>query len=307
MRAGSQGARRPGWVSQELFPFESHFVEIDGHLVHYVDEGAGPTLLLLHGNPTWSFVYRDVIGDLRDEFRCVALDYPGFGLSTAAPGYRFAPDEHAAVVRAVIEHLDLSGVTLVMQDWGGPIGLAAAAPIPQRFDGLVVANTWAWPVNGDLHFEFFSRAMGGLLGRELIRRLNLFVNALLPAGHRRRRLSAAEMAHYRAALSTRHRRHASAVFPHAITSSRTFLAQVERDLDTLARLPALILWADADIAFRERERHRWEATLPHSTTTILHGAGHYLQSDAPADFAEAIRHWAKNIESPSDTPPLPRD
>lgn len=77
---------RPAWVSDELFPFESRFVELDGNVVHYVDEGSGPTLLFLHGNPTWSFEYRDVIRFLRDGFRCVAVDYPGFGLSSPTPG-----------------------------------------------------------------------------------------------------------------------------------------------------------------------------------------------------------------------------
>ena len=90
---------RPAWVDDELFPFESRFVDIDGHSVHYVDEGSGPTLLFLHGNPTWSFVYREVIESLRDEFRCIAVDYPGFGLSSAAPGYRYLPAEHAQVRR----------------------------------------------------------------------------------------------------------------------------------------------------------------------------------------------------------------
>lgn len=85
---------RPVWVDDELFPFESRFVAIDGHTVHYVDEGSGPTLLMLHGNPTWSFVYRDVIAALRDEFRCVAIDYPGFGSSSARSGYRYLPEEH---------------------------------------------------------------------------------------------------------------------------------------------------------------------------------------------------------------------
>jgi haloalkane dehalogenase len=74
MTAGS----RPAWVDDDLFPFESRFLTLDGHTIHHVDEGAGPTLLFLHGNPTWSFVYRDVIGALRDEFRCIALDYPGW-------------------------------------------------------------------------------------------------------------------------------------------------------------------------------------------------------------------------------------
>ncbi|HVA59701.1 MAG TPA: alpha/beta fold hydrolase [Mycobacteriales bacterium] len=85
---------RPAWVDAELFPFQSRFVDIDGHTVHYVDEGSGPTLLLLHGNPTWSFVYRDVIRTLRNEFRCIALDYPGFGLSTTVPSRKNSQRRH---------------------------------------------------------------------------------------------------------------------------------------------------------------------------------------------------------------------
>jgi haloalkane dehalogenase len=133
---------RPTWVDDELFPFESRFVAIDGHTVHYVDEGSGPTLLFLHGNPTWSFVYRDAIRSLRDEFRCVAVDYPGFGLSSPSAGYRYLPEEHAQVIAAFIDTLDLSGITLVAHDWGGPIGLAAVEQQPTAFDRLVLANTW---------------------------------------------------------------------------------------------------------------------------------------------------------------------
>lgn len=117
-------AERPAWVDDELFPFESRFVDIDGHSVHYVDEGSGPTLLFLHGNPTWSFDYREVIESLRSEFRCVAVDYPGFGLSVAAPRYRYLPAEHAEVIGGFVDALALSGATLVAHDWGGPIGLA---------------------------------------------------------------------------------------------------------------------------------------------------------------------------------------
>jgi haloalkane dehalogenase len=82
---------RPPWVDHELFPFTSRFIDVGGHTVHYIDEGSGPTLLFLHGNPTWSFVYRDVIRQLRDQFRCVALDYPGFGLSSPGPGTSAEP------------------------------------------------------------------------------------------------------------------------------------------------------------------------------------------------------------------------
>src|ERR1035438_5030215 len=90
MSTGSFGRGvRPVWVDDKLFPFTSRFVELSGNVVHYVDEGEGPILLMLHGNPTWSFVYRDVIAQLSGSFRCIAPDYPGFGLSSPAPGYQF--------------------------------------------------------------------------------------------------------------------------------------------------------------------------------------------------------------------------
>ena len=198
--------------------------------------------------------------------------------------------------------LDLRDVTLVAHDWGGPIALAVAQTSPERFTRLVLANTWAWPVTGDLHFELFSRLMGGPVGRELIRRLNLFVNVMIPLGHRRRRPSAAEMAHYRAALATRQRRHANAVLPQAITGSRPFLQEVADGLGTVEALPTLLLWADADIAFRETERRRWQERLAHRTDVTLPGAGHFPQSDAPEEFADAIRRWWSESDRPGRRP-----
>jgi len=87
-------------VSDQLFPFESRFLDVNGAQVHYIDEGVGPVFLGLHGNPTWSFLYRHIVQGLRDRFRCVALDYPGFGLSVAPAGYRYTVAEHARVVEA---------------------------------------------------------------------------------------------------------------------------------------------------------------------------------------------------------------
>lgn len=280
---------RPSWVDDELFLFESRFVTIDGHAVHYVDEGAGPTLLLLHGNPTWSFVYRDTIRALRNEFRCIAIDYPGFGLSSPAPGYRYLPEEHAGVVAAFADTLALSGVTLVAHDWGGPIGLAVVEQRPAVFDGLVLANTWAWPIDA-LPVQLASRLLGGPLGRLLIGQFNLFVNAMIPAGHRLRKPTDDEMAHYRNAL-TAERRQASAVLPRAITGSRAFLADVESGLPALTALPTLIVWGDSDIAFGNKELRRWEQMFTDHDTVIIEGAGHFVQSDAPERFATAIRDW----------------
>jgi haloalkane dehalogenase len=284
-------AERPTWVDDELFPFESRFIDIDGHRVHYVDEGAGPTLLFLHGNPTWSFLWRDVIRALRDDFRCIALDYPGFGLSTPKPGYRYLPEGHADVVTGFVDALGLAKTTLVGQDWGGPIGLAAVQRRPGVFDRLVLVNTWAWPVNGDLYYEAFSRIGGSPPVRFLARHLNLLVNVFIPTGHRRRKPTAAEMTQYRLALDTPERRQAAAVLPGRILASKTFLTELEAGLADLAHLPTLIVWGDADIAFRAQERERLEASFPEHETVIVKGAGTYVESDAPEEFVAAIRHW----------------
>jgi haloalkane dehalogenase len=283
---------RPAWVDDTLFPFESRFIDIDGNSVHYIDEGSGPTLLLLHGNPTWSFLWRDVIRALRNEFRCIALDYPGFGLSAPKPGYRCLPEEHADVVTAFVDALGLEGATLVGQDWGGPIGLAAAQRRPGVFDRLVLANTWAWPCDDVPYFKAFSRIGGALPVRILVRQFNLLVNTFIPTGHRRRKPTAAEMTHYRRALDTPERRQASAVLPGRILASRAFFTEVEAGIPDLAHMPTLIVWGDADIAFRRQERERLESVFPQHQTVIVEGASTYVESDAPEEFIAAIRNWS---------------
>lgn len=286
----SDRATRPDWLTPELFPYESRFVEIGDHTVHYVDEGEGPVLLMLHGNPTWSFLYRHLIGQLRDRFRCVALDYPGFGLSTAGPTYDLRPESHETVVQGFVARLGLRDLTVVGQDWGGPIGLGMAGQRPDLVRALVLANTWAWPVDDDPHFVRFSRLFGGHAGAFAIRHLNAFVNVLIPLGTRRR-LSRAEMRAYRRALGTRQRREASHIFPREIVASTPFLARVEAQLGRLADKPTLLCWGDADLAFRERERARFAAVFPEATTVALSGARHYVQEDAAEGMATAIREW----------------
>jgi len=288
--SGANVPDRPTWVPEELYPFQSRYADVAGARVHYVDEGAGPPLLLLHGNPTWSFLYRDVVAALRDRYRCIAVDYPGFGLSSAPPGYGFTPAEHADVLEQLVVQLDLSAVTMMVQDWGGPIGFAVATRHPDRFAAFVVGNTWAWP-KSDPGTQLFSRLLGGPIGRRLIVNRNLFVERILPGGVRRRTLPDAVMAAYRGPFPTPASRRPTAVFPQQILASRPFLAEVERRLPTLRDRPALILWPTRDVAFGDRERRRWEEAFPHHRTVLLEGAGHYIQEDAAEEIVTAIRDW----------------
>ena len=129
---------------RSLYPFESHWLKIGPHRLHYVDEGSGPPLLLLHGNPTWSFYWRKVIEPWRKKFRVVALDHVGCGLSDKPAVYDYTLARHVENVLALVRALDLKDITLVAHDWGGPIGLGAAVALPQRFARLVLMNTAAF-------------------------------------------------------------------------------------------------------------------------------------------------------------------
>jgi haloalkane dehalogenase len=290
--AAARHPARPAWVPEQLYPFESHFAQIDGAQLHYVDEGSGAPLLLLHGNPTWSFLYREIIKGLSDRFRCVAVDYPGFGLSRAAPGYEFTPAEHSRIVEELLLQLDLSDVTMMVQDWGGPIGLALATRHPDRFVAFVIGNTWAWP-KSDPGTQIFSRVMGGPIGGYLILRRNFFVEKIIPGGVKRKRLSDAVMDAYRGPFPTPRSRRPLHVFPHEILAARPFLAEIERGLPALRDRPALLLWPTRDFAFREAERRRWEEVFPNHRTVVLEGAGHYIQEDGPEEIIGAIGGWRR--------------
>jgi haloalkane dehalogenase len=145
----------PPWLDTRLYAFKNRFLEIANNRIHYIDEGHEPTLLLFHGNPTWSFLYRHIITRLLDRFRCVAIDYPGFGLSTARASYSFKPREHSAVLEEFALALDLRDIGLMVQDWGGPIGLGFAGRHPDRFRALIICNTWAWPAQDTKHLAGF--------------------------------------------------------------------------------------------------------------------------------------------------------
>ena len=120
--------------------------------------------------------------------------------------------------------------------------------------------------------------------------LNLFVNVMIPIGHRLTTPTSGQMDHYKKALDSPARREASAVFPREITSSRAFLADIEAGLEDIAALPTLIIWGDGDFAFGDKELRRWQQTFTDHETVIVSGAGHFVPSDAPEQFAAAIKH-----------------
>ncbi|MBD3367169.1 MAG: alpha/beta fold hydrolase [Candidatus Eisenbacteria bacterium] len=257
--------------------------------MHYVDEGRGPPILMVHGNPTWSFLYRHLIRRLAPNHRCVAPDHIGFGLSDKPVGWSYRPEEHARNLARFIEALELARFTIVVQDWGGPTGLSYALEHPERVAGLVILNTWMWPVDDDTYYRAFSGFVGGPVGRFLIRRFNFFVRVVMPEAYGDRRLlTKAIHEHYLTPLGTPVERTGSAVFPREIVGSTPWLRKLWQRREALQGKRALIAWGMKDIAFREKELQTWIEALPGAEVLRLESAGHYVQEEAPEELGEAI-------------------
>jgi len=289
----------PAWLDRALYPFQNRWIDIDGNRIHYVDEGSGPTLLLLHGNGSWSFLYRHIITRLAPHFRCIAFDHAGFGLSRARPGFSFKPREHSAVLEGFVRALDLRDIRLVVQDWGGPIGLGFASRRPDLISKLIICNTWAWPAEGIKHIEKWSKMTGWGLGRFLIVRFNALTRFLVPMSANRT-LTPGEKAAYAKPYPTAASRIPHSQFAREILESRDFLSEVEAGLARLRDKPVLILWGDKDPGFREGERQRFESEFPGAAVHILPGAKHFVQEDAPAEICQAIQQFESSTADRRD-------
>ena len=274
------------------FPFPSRHCEVGSARLHYIDEGAGPILLMIHGNPSWIYLWRGLVERLRGEFRCVAVDLAGFGLSAPPKDFSYLPSDHAKLVAAFAERLDLRDATLVAHDWGGPIGIAAARATAGRISRFCLGNTWAWPVNGDFHFEWFSKLLGGPIGRWAAMRHAVFVNFVLPSSMRRRKLTPDELQAFRAPFDNFQSRKGMHVFPWAITGAGDWLAELETFVAGFAG-PAHFIWPDGDIAFREQELAHWLRLLPRAKVTRIARCGHFLWLEAPDEAAAAVTAFAR--------------
>jgi haloalkane dehalogenase len=269
-----------------LYPFESRLFDSSAGQMHYINEGSGTPILFCHGNPTWSFLYRGIVARLRHRFRCVAVDYPGFGLSERPQGYGYTIEEHARVVGEFVDHLGLDGFIIMGQDWGGPVSTAVATQRADRVSGVVLGNTWFWPAT--ISFRLFSRVMGGRRMQRKILEENYFVERIMPRSSAKK-LSEQEKEHYRKAQPSPEARRGVAEMPKQIIDAAPLLERLARDVPAkLGSKPALITWGMKDLGFRPRMIPRVRGAFADAVVLELQNAKHYIQEDAPEDIADAI-------------------
>jgi haloalkane dehalogenase len=231
-----------------------------------------------------------LIRDFSGNNRCIAADHLGLGLSDKSKNFDYLPVSHARNLEALLLELDLRDITLVFGDWGGPIALDFATRYPERILGLLVTNSWCWPVDRDPYYRMYSGFMGGPVGRFLIRRYNFFVGAFLPMVFGdRKKLSPELHERYKAPFAEPADRKGNWVFPAQVTGASIWLQAIEARLATLASKAVAICWGDKDMAFREKELIRWKTLFPGASVRRLLDCGHFVAEERPDAVAEAPR------------------
>jgi haloalkane dehalogenase len=274
---------------RSLYPFASHWLDIIGLRYHYVDEGAGDPVVCVHGNPTWSFYFREVIAGLRATHRVIAVDHIGCGLSDK-PGddaYDYVLRRRVDDLETLLDHLGLTdNVTLVLHDWGGMIGMAAALRRPERVARLVLLNTAAFLLPPGKRLPLRLRLIRDVrgLGALLVRGCNAFAYGATRMASKKG-LSAAVSAAYRAPYDNWENRIATLRFVQDIPlrpgdPSYETAKWVDDHLYLLRDLPTLICWGEGDFVFDRHFLAEWRRRLPHAETHAFPDAGHYCLDDA---------------------------
>ena len=294
---GMDNATNPGsW--RELYPFESHFADIEGHRIHYVDEGRGTPVVMVHGNPTWSFYYRNLVRDLSATHRAIAVDHMGCGLSDKPQDYPYRLRRHIDNLECLMDHV-LGGekLSLIVHDWGGAIGMGYAVRHPERIERIVVLNTAAFLVDRCPLRIRLCRAP--ILGPLLLRGLNGFAQAAIKmAVAKGRRLAPLVRAGLLAPYDSYANRIAQLRFVQDIPLSPKHptwdtMVEIEKGLPQLARKPMLIGWGTQDFCFNDRFLKEWQARFPEASVHAFEDAGHYVLEDAYDRIGPLVTQFLK--------------
>jgi haloalkane dehalogenase len=275
------------------FPFKPKYRKFDGLRLAYVDEGKGPPVVFIHGEPTWSFLWRNVIPPIRDAgYRCIAPDLPGFGRSDKPLDIEwYSYDRHTASVATLLAELKLNDATIVVHDWGGPIGLRVAVEHPDRVGRMVLLDTWLFTGHQKMSDAWL--AFRGLAQRSE----DLPVSFLIRAGCKRPPTPGV-VAAYDAPFPNPASKAGARAFPLIAPTSPQMegAATGQRVLDRLGTdaRPKLIIWGEGDAILPVESGYRFARAIGADIDHVIKGVGHYLQEDAGQQLGRMILRWLKS-------------
>lgn len=287
----STKANAQTWLNTNLYPFESKYLRIEAGNMHYIDEGKGEVILFIHGTPTWSFLYRDFIKELSNNYRCIAIDHLGFGLSENPGSFPGTPELHAKNLSEFIQKLDLQNITLVVHDFGGPIGLATGIENTERIKRIVLFNTWLWAINEEKDVRKIDKTINSWLGRFLYLNMNFSPKVLLKKGFSdKKNLSKKVHEQYIKPFPNKKTRQPLWNLAKALVGSSDWYQHQWERIDTLSGKKWLILWGTEDEFITMKYLQRWKEQIPGAITHELN-CGHFVQEEKTKESIKAIANF----------------
>ncbi len=291
---------------RSLYPFHSHCLNLNGLLYHYIDEGhyadegKGNPIVMVHGNPSWSFLYRRLVQEFSSTHRVLVPDHIGCGLSDKPQDYSYTLKQHVANLEAFIEKQELKNVTLMLHDWGGPIGLGYATNNVDNISSIIAMNTVGFVLP---HIPWYLKLCGSKFpGEFLVRRLNAFAKCASVVGSKPLPgLKKLVKEGYLAPYDSYENRIAIHRFIRDIpkneqSESYEELKRIEDGLALLKDTPMLLLWGAKDPVFRMSAYEAWQKKVPHLQTELYSDGGHYLPEDCHEEIVPRIRSFLSTID-----------
>ena len=290
---------------KRAYPFTGRFLDLDGLRYHYLDEGDGPPVVMLHGNPSWSFYYRHLVSALSNRYRCIVPDHIGCGLSDK-PGddrYDYTLPRRVDDLERLLDRLGIAErITLVLHDWGGMIGMTYASRHPERIRRLVILNTAAFPLPEAKPFPLGLRiCRDTVMGTLLVRGFNAFSVAASHVGCKRHPMPAELRALYQLPYDTWQNRIATLRFVQDIPlkpGDRNYdlISSVAEGLGRFRDLPMLICWGELDFVFDRHFLAGWEERFPRAEIHRFPDCGHYILEDAKEEVVPLIERFLERTE-----------
>jgi haloalkane dehalogenase len=276
------------WVDTTLYPFESKFLRLEEGIMHYVEEGRGETILFIHGTPTWSFLFRDFIKVLSKDYRCIAIDHLGFGLSESPESKSGKPEWHSKNLSEFIKKLDLQNITLVVHDFGGPIGLASGIENSERIKRVVLFNSWLWATKQEKEVQKIDKLINSWLGRFIYLNMNFSTKVLLKKGFaNKKNLSQETHKQYIKPFPDKSSRTPLLNLAEALIGSSDWYQKQWEQVDRLSGKGWLILWETKDDFITMKYLKKWKDRLPNAKTKEF-ACGHFVQEEKNEEAIKAI-------------------
>lgn len=279
------------WLDTVEYPFHSNYLTTPHGKLHYIDEGQGDVILFIHGTPTWSFLYRNYIKDLSKTHRCIALDHLGFGLSDKPQRFSGTPQEHAKNLTLLIEHLNLENITLVVHDFGGPIGLSYAIANQENVKGIILFNTWLWQTKEDKDAQKINKILHSRLGNFLYLNTNFSPTVLLKkAFYNKKHLSKKLHTQYKKPFPNKNSRYGLLNIGKSLIGSSDWYGELWKNADAIKNKPVLLLWGEKDNFIKKQNQEKWENFFTNKSVYLFE-AGHFVQEEKTDHTLSIIKNW----------------